>query len=108
MTKLLSFNGRATTKDYWHVVGIGGGTLILLTVASCFVEVLVVSKAFWIVMTIVRYALLGFYVWVAGAASAKRCHDLNKSGWWMFVPYWNLRILPFVKGTRGTNRYGQL
>ena len=59
-------------------------------------------------MNIVRYALLVFYAWAAGAVSVKRCHDLNKSGWWMFVPYWNLRILPFVKGTRGTNRYGQL
>ena len=108
MTKLFSFKGQATTKDYWHVVGIGGGALILLTVASCVAGVLVVSKTFWIVMEIVRYALLVFYTWVAGAASVKRCHDRNKSGWWMFVPYWNLRIMPFVKGARGANRYGQL
>ena len=43
----------------------------------------------------------------------KRLHDINLSGWWMFivlVPYLGILaiviLVGFVKGTAGTNRFG--
>ena len=42
----------------------------------------------------------------------RRLHDLNKSGWWLFllfVPFLNLFFciyILFFKGTQGANKYG--
>ena len=38
MNELFTFKGRATSKTYWHVVGIGGVALLLLTAALFYVE----------------------------------------------------------------------
>lgn len=40
------------------------------------------------------------------AQCAKRCHDLGKSGAWMFVPFWNV-LLFFAEGESQDNQYGQ-
>ena len=52
-------------------------------------------------------------VWIGLAASVKRWHDCNKSGWWMpitFVPVigglWFLIECGFLPGTPGPNAYG--
>lgn len=43
----------------------------------------------------------------------RRCHDLNKSGWWMLfllIPFFDIIFilyLLFAKGTDGSNRYGE-
>lgn len=38
--------------------------------------------------------------------SLKRMHDVNKSGWYLFVPIYNI-ILLFTPGTKGSNDYGE-
>lgn len=45
--------------------------------------------------------------------SARRWHDLNKSGWWSLVllipiagPIWWFVAMGFLKGTWGHNKYG--
>lgn len=35
----------------------------------------------------------------------KRIHDLNKSGWFVLIPIYNL-VLFLTKGTKGDNKYG--
>ena len=35
----------------------------------------------------------------------KRMHDVNKSGWYFFIPFYNI-ILSFSYGTVGKNNYG--
>ena len=43
----------------------------------------------------------------AGMANAiRRCHDLDKEGWYSFVMGWNVFVLPFAKGSRHYNRFG--
>jgi len=37
--------------------------------------------------------------------SIRRMHDVNKSGWFILVPIYNL-ILLLTDGTRGDNRFG--
>jgi len=58
--------------------------------------------------------------WISLAASIKRLHDLNRSGWWMLalivgplIPFVNivaglgyLIYLGFIPGTQGSNRFG--
>ncbi len=53
-------------------------------------------------------------LWPALAISTKRCHDLDKSGWWNlinFVPvigsFWFLIECGFWPGTHGPNRFGE-
>ncbi len=46
------------------------------------------------------------FFWFLYAQCAKRCHDLGKSGAWMFVPFWNV-LLFFAEGEKQNNQYGQ-
>lgn len=47
--------------------------------------------------------ILHFWFWFA--QGAKRCHDLGKSGWWQFIPFYILWML-FKKGDYFNNKYG--
>lgn len=51
-------------------------------------------------------ACTAVFFWFLYAQCAKRCHDLGKSGAWMFVPFWNI-LLFFAEGEKGENQYGQ-
>lgn len=50
--------------------------------------------------------------WIVFSLNVRRCHDLNKSGWWLlllFIPFVNFLFvlyLLFAKGTEGFNRFG--
>lgn len=56
-------------------------------------------------------ALIGFYIllipciWFITAQAAKRCHDRGNSGWWQFIPFYNLWLM-FADGEPGENEYG--
>ena len=45
-------------------------------------------------------------IWVLWAQGAKRCHDIGKSDWWQFVPFFVLWML-FKDGDVGSNEYGE-
>jgi len=45
-------------------------------------------------------------VWFLWAQGAKRCHDLDKSGWWQIIPFYPL-VLIFQDGQAGSNQYGR-
>ena len=50
-----------------------------------------------------------FYIpalWFVLAQSIKRCQDLGKSGWWLFIPFYVLWLL-FKEGELGNNQYGE-
>jgi uncharacterized membrane protein YhaH (DUF805 family) len=49
------------------------------------------------------YSLIAFLPSVG--VSIRRMHDVNKSGWFILVPIYNL-ILLLTDGTRGDNRFG--
>jgi uncharacterized membrane protein YhaH (DUF805 family) len=44
-------------------------------------------------------------LWFLWAQGVKRCHDLDKSGWWLIIPYYFLWML-FEDGKPGPNEYG--
>ena len=39
------------------------------------------------------------------AVQVRRCHDQDKSGWFILVPIYGF-VLMFIEGTRGPNRFG--
>ncbi|MBP5683088.1 MAG: DUF805 domain-containing protein [Bacteroidales bacterium] len=43
--------------------------------------------------------------WFGMAQSIKRCHDMDRSGWCILIPFYGFVML-FVKGTEGVNKYG--
>jgi len=52
-----------------------------------------------------RVILMIPLLWFMLAQNAKRCHDLGRSGWWQFIPFYFLWLI-FAPGQREENRYG--
>jgi uncharacterized membrane protein YhaH (DUF805 family) len=53
------------------------------------------------------------FMWISLAVMVKRCHDRDRSGWFIFIsliPFigviWLLIELGFLRGTAGPNRFG--
>lgn len=111
MKKLFSFEGRVGRKTFWltllAIIGVVVAAQVLLAVLASMSEG--AAKIGAILVLLVSAVLLV----PALAISAKRWHDLNKSGWWLllgFVPLANLYAVAmtgFVKGTEGRNSYGE-
>ena len=58
-----------------------------------------------LMICILAFLLICFVMAIAFfCQSARRCHDLNKSGWFQFVPLFHLWLL-FAKGDANENRY---
>jgi uncharacterized membrane protein YhaH (DUF805 family) len=62
---------------------------------------------------VLESVLNGALLWSALAVSAKRWHDLDKSGWWALVQFipvigwvWILVVNGLMRGTVGPNRFG--
>lgn len=82
-TKFADFDGRATRREYWSfnlisawLAATSGGLLIILVLIP------------WI------------------AVSVRRMHDINRSGWWILVP-WISFFFQFKKSDVGVNEYGE-
>ena len=63
------------------------------------------SRSFIFFETIYFYILPLFISIFNLIQGAKRMHDVNKSGWYFFIPLYNI-YLTFSPGTRGNNDYG--
>lgn len=84
LSKYAVFEGRATRSEYWW---------------------------FWLVTIVLSYIPyvgmivgLGTFIPVL-AAGIRRLHDVDKSGWWILCPIYNLVLLA-TAGTEGENEYG--
>ena len=55
-----------------------------------------------IIITGIVSLVLGIFIIIQGI---KRMHDINKSGWYVIIPIYNL-ILALIDGTSGRNNYG--
>lgn len=94
---IFSFEGRIRRTEY-------DISFIILIVAKVIIGLMLASSsdasfnvAFFMLMLPVRI----FYF----AQGAKRCHDVNISGWFQLIPLVPLYLI-FGKGVQGTNKYG--
>jgi len=93
--KYAEFNGRARRKEYWmftlfYLIFYFG--LSFLTLISEFLAFLPMILS------------LGLFI-PSIAVGVRRMHDVDKSGWFILIPIYNL-ILACTEGTRGPNQYG--
>lgn len=109
LKKYAVFRGRARRAEYWYfflatflagfTISIAGGvlgTMMLLSGNSLFWAMLALNAGNFITLCTILPSL---------AAGVRRLHDINKSGWWILVPLYNLYLFA-QKGTEGANYYG--
>jgi len=103
---LFSFEGRITRQQYWlrFVLPFFVITFILGVLANA-----TGSIVFNLLSGLVNLAL----IWPSIAVGAKRCHDRDRSGWFLLIglipilgAIWLLIDLGFLRGTVGPNRFG--
>ena len=119
---LFSFDGRITRSAYW-----------LKWVLPYFVVMMVLGFALSMVappsdangmptaapsvaaniLLVVASLIYLVSLWPSLAVAAKRWHDRDKSGWWTLITlvpiiggFWMLIECGFLKGTDGSNRFG--
>ncbi len=88
------FSGRAIRSEYWYFV--------LFNVIFSFVIGLIAGLIkIPIIGTIYSLAVL-----IPGiAVGVRRMHDVDKSGWYLLIPIYNL-VLACTEGTQGENQFG--
>lgn len=100
LKKYAVFNGRARRKEYWMFVLFNMIICIILSFIEGIVGIFPESKSSLIV-NIYSLAVLIPSI----AVGVRRMHDVDKSGWFILIPIYNL-ILACTKGAEGENQYG--
>ncbi len=90
-----NFNGRARRKEYWMF----------------FLASVIINFIFGIFESFLPFfktvgGIYGLVVMLpAIAVAVRRMHDINKSGWFILIPIYNI-ILLATEGEKGSNQYG--
>ena len=97
--KFFNFTGRLNRKPFIIrslIVGLPLSFLIELAgeLADGSLVVLIIATAIMFMLFISSISI-----------GARRCHDLNHSGWFQIIPFYAFVML-FSKGTTGPNKYG--
>lgn len=103
---LFSFRGRVPRKVFW-LYGVLG-PLLVSAMAEMLLGIVGVSDRRAEVATTL------LLVWPCTAVSVKRWHDRDRSGWWVLVylipvigVIWTLIANGMLRGTAGSNRFGE-
>ncbi|NCQ61210.1 MAG: DUF805 domain-containing protein [Myxococcales bacterium] len=88
------FDGRATRSEYWYFFLFNVIISFVLDVVGGLIHVPIIGS------------LYSLAVLVPGiAVGVRRMHDVDKSGWFLLIPLYNL-ILAITAGTAGPNAFG--
>ncbi len=88
------FEGRARRSEYWYFILFYFLFAIAIAWISNFVQFPTLYLLF-ILGSVIPNISVG----------VRRMHDVNKSGWYILIPIYNL-ILYCTEGTQGPNQYG--
>ncbi|RZJ70291.1 DUF805 domain-containing protein [Flavobacterium sp.] len=89
-----SFSGRITRTEY-------GLSLVIYVISYCVIAAFAQDDTLGALAGLAFLALF----WFVLAQGAKRCHDVNNSGWMQLIPFYVLWLI-FEDGTYGSNSYG--
>ena len=87
------FDGRASRSEYWYFVLVNTIISIVLTAIDYVLNIGLLSNLYSLAVLVPSIAV-----------AVRRMHDVNKSGWFILIPIYNL-ILAIRKGTAGPNKY---
>jgi len=100
LKKYAVFNGRASRSEYWYFFLFNIIIAFFLGVIEGFLGIAPGSEES------VLYSIYQIFIFTPSlAVGVRRLHDVNKSGWFILVPIYNL-ILLISKGDEGNNKYG--
>ncbi len=89
-----TFSGRARRSEYWY-----------FTLFSTIISILLMVIGRMLNMPFIQ-TIYGLGVLIPSiAVGVRRMHDVNKSGWFLLIPIYNL-ILACTEGDTGDNQYG--
>lgn len=94
LKKYAIFEGRARRKEYWYFALFS----FLFTFLFAFISVYFNNLSLYYIF------VLSIFI-PSIAVGVRRMHDVNKSGWYILIPIYNL-ILYCTAGTEGPNQYG--
>ena len=104
------FDGRIPRSTYWACVV---GMFILWVAIFLLVSALAILTSSVFLPTSLFYIGIVLLIYFVLVVSIKRCHDRNKSAWWVLMsfiplvgPIWAFVELGCLAGTNGENRYG--
>ncbi len=104
LEKYATFEGRASRREFWYFVLAS----VIISLILGFIEGILRGLLSIPPMHNDESALANIYSLLvllpSLAVSARRLHDIDKSGWWMLVPLYNIYLF-LQKGHPGTNRF---
>jgi uncharacterized membrane protein YhaH (DUF805 family) len=105
----INFTGRASRSAFWYwvlfnfLVGIAADVIDISTAPDDWMSSSFLASRIWSLVTLLPNLAVG----------ARRLHDTNRSGFWLFIGLlpligwiW-LIVLWCVRGTSGKNRFGE-
>ena len=96
LKKATVFTGRSRRKEFWVL-------FVALAIGSVAASILGLIPVLGLIIT---------WLWniaallASIAVSIRRMHDVNKSGWYMLIPIYNI-VLAVTEGDKGPNQYGE-
>lgn len=117
---LFSFQGRLNRAPYWYVhlalaaiqLPIMGALFAIIVYPAMETRDMDAIQSAFRTMNLI-YVLFAPFIWITLAVMVKRCHDRDRTGWFIFImlvpfigPIWLLIELGFLRGTPGPNRFG--
>jgi uncharacterized membrane protein YhaH (DUF805 family) len=94
LKKYADFNGRARRSEYWYFALFSTIISVLLMLAELAINTSIPGSIYSLAVLVPSIAV-----------GVRRMHDLNKSGWYILIPIYNL-VLACTAGNEGPNDYG--
>ena len=101
-----TFSGRASRSEYWYFILLVAGSILLFVLLGIFAG----GPGFAQFIPLMILLYLGVLVPII-AVTARRLHDINKSGWWQLIELTIIGILLIIiwcatEGEKKKNIYG--
>ncbi|MFI4974052.1 MAG: DUF805 domain-containing protein [Caulobacterales bacterium] len=122
MHLLFSFEGRIRRLHYWlAAISLGVIEVVIISVVGALLAGAAMSNpnnagaatGALMAMMPIYFVVLLIFMWPTLALGVKRCHDRDKTGWFLLIglipligAIWLLIDLGFLDGTQGPNKYG--